>query len=246
MLRRPFPAPLAGFGKTLANIGMLVIERPGYIDPVFLDVIAVVAETVDGFFGYRQAGLQQLVILVVTCGQGGIQGSADEKVDVGSDGDPFIIKAVLDAHAISQLAEAGTPDPYAGSFLLHRIHSASRHDYQRVVHRSLEDVDQRNTEVTQLHGLHQLQRGGLALVFLDTGKGRFGSRGMDNFHVQPGLFEETLFLGHIIAGKLRLGQPLRRKHQVVHLGHGGKCRPEEAEEKERFFIHAEIRFICIT
>ena len=171
----PLPAFPAGLGETACLLLVPLIVLAGHIDTVLLHVVAVVAEAVHVLVGHPDACLHQLVVLIVTHGQRGVEGTGHKQVDVLGKAHPLVVQMVLDAHADGQLPEARTPDANLGTLQRQRVFVAGRHDDYRVVHRRLQDIDQRDAVVNNLQGLAYHYRRGLAHVVAQSGNG--GLRG---------------------------------------------------------------------
>ena len=221
VLGGPFPAFPAGFGKGTGLVLVFFVIRPGHVDAVFLNVVAVVAEAVHALVRNRDAGLHELVVFIVTHRDRCINGALDEEIDVGREADPVIVEVLLDAHAHRDLAEPGAPDSHARSFLGQRVDTAARDDDHRVVHRGLEDVDERDACIHNFHRLAELKSRRLAFVVLDAAHRRLGGGRVDDVHVEACVAVEAQFLGHVVAGELRLRRPLRREDEAL-LGPGSQ------------------------
>ena len=112
-------------------------------------------------FGIDQAGLQKLVVLVVTHRKGGINRSGHEESDARSRSNPLKVKFLPGSHIMCHLSVAGPPFEDLGMTERKRVAAIAGNDDHRRIHRCLEDVVQRKTAVNDLHGFGQGQGRGL-------------------------------------------------------------------------------------
>ena len=124
MFGSPLPTLAAGLGEASGLVAMLLIVLARHIDAVLLHVVAVVAEAIDILVGDLDAGLKELVVLVVAHRQRGIEGAGDEEVDVLCDAHPLVVEVIFVAHADGQLSEAYAPDAHSCTPLCQRVLAA--------------------------------------------------------------------------------------------------------------------------
>ena len=239
----PLPALTAGLRETPRLLPMGGVVFAGHVHTVLLHVIAVVAEAVHVLIAHLHARLHQLVILVVTHRQRGIEGSRHKQIDVLGEAHPLIVQMVLDAHADGQLSEAHAPDAHVGALLLQRVFTTCRDDDHRIVHRCLQDIHQGDAVVDNLQRLTDLQRRRLAFVLAQAAHGRLSGRRVFYLHLHSRLTVKALGLGHVIARKLGLCRPLRGKHDGPVLCRHSLNHAHHCHEKVNYLFHS-IKF-CV-
>ena len=178
----------------------------------------MVRQTVHTAFRDIEPGLPYLEKLIVGHGHNGIYGTGDVQVYHAGGTNPLKIELCLLRNALQQLRESAGPNAHLFPLLPHRVFSPTGNDHHAIVHGSLQNIHHGQAVGRKLNGLGQLQRSYLAQVGADTVFCALGGIGVRNGNFEAFFLIEAQFLRHVIAGELRLGRPLRGKHNHVLLG----------------------------
>ena len=155
MSSNPFPTFARSSGKLLAGFGMGLVVAALHINPLLLNIVAMLAETINALITHSETRLKQLQIFIIGRGHCSINSTRDKKVDMTSTGNNLVIQLFFFTKNIGQIIGIGIKDGHFLTIHFQRIFAPTRDEQVTAVHRILKNIHQRNALRNEIHRRHQ-------------------------------------------------------------------------------------------